>query len=565
MNKLNSKFFQSLLIALILLGVVSSARAAWTPPTTAPPGDAGGSVPLNTSVNSQTKAGNLTLGNWLALGSGNTVGLQAGDLSAGGVGLFNGLGLLSGGLRLGISKVNGVDADPPVAGSVLQSVDTLGNAAWVAGGSGVTWPLLAPLGSVNAPSYSFTGTPATGLWSGGGNTINFSSNGSNKLQVNSNGIGVLGNSSVAVGATSANASAVLDLISTTKGFLPPRMTTAQRDAIASPATGLVIFNTSTGQHEGRTASGWVALGSSGASSLWTASGNDIYNSNSGNVGIGTSNPSSKLHLFGPLRIGSGDSVSTRVDLHRVDSGSRTAALGYLAANNSLYLSNDEGGSILFRIGGTNYAAMQSGGANGVFTLFGTNPTALFQGSIPSLSLKTTQSGNREWRLAGGYVSASTFSLVDATAGQARMTVDSSGRVGIGMTPTTYALEVSGGAGKTDGSNVWSVVSDARFKNIVDYIPNALALVEKMKPIRYEWNELHDQKYGKEPGIKYGFTAQNVREVIPEFIKSDKEGYLWINSSGYEAVLTKAIQEQQKQIDELKQIVCADHPEAALCR
>lgn len=38
-------------------------------------------------------------------------------------------------------------------------------------------------------------------------------------------------------------SAMLDVNSTTKGFLPPRMTTAQRTAIASPAAGLTIFNT----------------------------------------------------------------------------------------------------------------------------------------------------------------------------------------------------------------------------------------------------------------------------------------------------------------------------------
>ena len=39
------------------------------------------------------------------------------------------------------------------------------------------------------------------------------------------------------------ASAQLEIVSTTKGFLPPRMTSAQRDAIASPAAGLVVYNT----------------------------------------------------------------------------------------------------------------------------------------------------------------------------------------------------------------------------------------------------------------------------------------------------------------------------------
>ncbi|MDI1307622.1 MAG: hypothetical protein PSX42_22635, partial [bacterium] len=40
-----------------------------------------------------------------------------------------------------------------------------------------------------------------------------------------------------------NPSAVFELESKTKGFLPPRMTTLERDAIVSPAIGLTIYNT----------------------------------------------------------------------------------------------------------------------------------------------------------------------------------------------------------------------------------------------------------------------------------------------------------------------------------
>jgi hypothetical protein len=50
--------------------------------------------------------------------------------------------------------------------------------------------------------------------------------------------------SVGIGAnTSINASAILDITSTTKGFLPPRMTLAQRTAIGTPATGLIVYQT----------------------------------------------------------------------------------------------------------------------------------------------------------------------------------------------------------------------------------------------------------------------------------------------------------------------------------
>ena len=62
--------------------------------------------------------------------------------------------------------------------------------------------------------------------------------------------------------SAANTSAMLDVKSTTKGLLPPRMTTAQRDAIVSPATGLVIFNTTTNSLETKNSSGWVSLSSS---------------------------------------------------------------------------------------------------------------------------------------------------------------------------------------------------------------------------------------------------------------------------------------------------------------
>lgn len=47
------------------------------------------------------------------------------------------------------------------------------------------------------------------------------------------------------GTETPDASALLDMVSTTQGFGPPAMTTAQRDAISAPRAGLMIYNTST--------------------------------------------------------------------------------------------------------------------------------------------------------------------------------------------------------------------------------------------------------------------------------------------------------------------------------
>lgn len=53
------------------------------------------------------------------------------------------------------------------------------------------------------------------------------------------------NAQVGIGTVTPDASSVLDVTSTTAGFLPPRLTTVERDAIASPSQGLIIFNTDT--------------------------------------------------------------------------------------------------------------------------------------------------------------------------------------------------------------------------------------------------------------------------------------------------------------------------------
>ncbi len=75
--------------------------------------------------------------------------------------------------------------------------------------------------------------------------------------------------------SSANASALLDVKSTAKGILIPRMTKIQRNSIASPATGLMIFQTgpdSIGFHY-YTGSSWSWVTSSSNGSDWRLAGN----------------------------------------------------------------------------------------------------------------------------------------------------------------------------------------------------------------------------------------------------------------------------------------------------
>jgi hypothetical protein len=75
----------------------------------------------------------------------------------------------------------------------------------------------------------------------------------------SNLMSVLDNGNVGIGTNAPNASAVLQADSTTKGFLPPRMTTAEKNAIATPAAGLMVYDTTLNKLCVRTATAWETI------------------------------------------------------------------------------------------------------------------------------------------------------------------------------------------------------------------------------------------------------------------------------------------------------------------
>jgi hypothetical protein len=62
---------------------------------------------------------------------------------------------------------------------------------------------------------------------------------------------------VGIGAPSPSSSAILELASTNKGFLPPRMTTAQRDAVNPKPAGLMIYNTTVNIMQYWNGSSWI--------------------------------------------------------------------------------------------------------------------------------------------------------------------------------------------------------------------------------------------------------------------------------------------------------------------
>jgi hypothetical protein len=122
-----------------------------------------------------------------------------------------------------------------------------------------------------------SGTDYTDMGLEGSGLVSLKSNGTAFLYGNSAG-------SVNVGSSTIDASAKLSVTSTTQGFLPPRMTTTQKNAISSPASGLMVYDNTLGKYNYYNGSSWQELGA--GASQWTSSGANISYA-TGNVGIGT--------------------------------------------------------------------------------------------------------------------------------------------------------------------------------------------------------------------------------------------------------------------------------------
>jgi hypothetical protein len=177
-----------------------------------------------------------------------------------------------------------------------------------------------------------------------------------------------------IGTASPSASAKLDVSSTTQGLLMPRMTQSERDAISSPATGLMIFQTNnTPGFYYYTGSAWQAVSSSGSSS-----GADIYGNGAagaltvtvGNTVDWSASPPSDLNFqFSSITI-----AGTLI----VPSGTKIRCSGNVSITGTI---------TVLPAGNTNFATVGDKGIAHTIAVFSTHtyvPQAVRTASIPSL-------------------------------------------------------------------------------------------------------------------------------------------------------------------------------------
>jgi Chaperone of endosialidase len=140
-------------------------------------------------------------------------------------------------------------------------------------------------------------------------------------------------------------------------------------------------------------------------------------------------------------------------------------------------------------------------------------------------------------------------LLQSSSGASALAITTSNSVGIGTTAPDQKLSVNGDASKT-GGNTWLSFSDERLKNIKGRFNPGLKAVMQLQPIRYEYKR--DNPLGLvSEGDHIGFGASAVQKVIPEAVTRSQSGYLMLNSDPILWTMLNAIKEQQKEIAELK--------------
>jgi cell division protein FtsB len=270
----------------------------------------------------------------------------------------------------------------------------------------------------------------------------------------------------------------------------------------------------------------------------------------GNVGIGTTDPGAKLHVHG----GPGTFISVSGNMPAGDGNQ--GLIGYNLTNSSaggtwrMYLADPDGG-------------------------FGVTPRSFEIWEYPANS-------------GGGFCCRARLRIMssDGLGNPTEVVINSAGNVGIGTTTPGFKLDVIGWiAARSDYGDIVYIGGDnagndaqmgisSTTKNAVTFWNDATGvqnicyaqnfvsssdttLKENINDLNYGLKEvmmLHpisfNYKKGDDKRKRVGLIAQEVQKIMPELI--DQKENLYMHYMDYTAVLTKAIQEQQKQIQDQQQ-------------
>jgi hypothetical protein len=417
-------------------------------------------------------------------------------------------------------------------------------------------------GTVSLPSITNIGDTNTGIFFPAADTIAFTEGGTEAARFDSSGQLLIGATSgsyplVVKKAASSSDSSTISVVSGTAGYAQVLLGDTVSDAV-----GYLAYNNSTNSLE---------MATNGSERMRIDS--------SGNVGIGTSSPTTRLSVVSATNAGISVNDGT-VNTIIYNSTGGVGSIGTTTnhpvdfyANNSARMRLDTSGNV--GIGTTNTAP-----ANGTGLVVGSS------GSIARIDMRNSTTGLASGDGTSFYLSGNDFTIENretgfvafATSLTERMRIDSSGNLLLTTAGNYFQLKsastlfnISAQAGGNDflritangtqrfqfndigaaynSTGTWGTISDARLKeNIVD-ATSKLDKVNQLRVVNYNLKSDPDVK-------QIGFIAQEIEQVFPSLVDNldeDGEGgyFKSVKTTVLIPILVKAIQEQQAIITDLK--------------
>lgn len=130
----------------------------------------------------------------------------------------------------------------------------------------------------------------------------------------------------------------------------------------------------------------------------------------------------------------------------------------------------------------------------------------------------------------------------------QMRITSTGNVGIGVTAPSHILQINGQGRATNSA--WATTSDIRLKNIDRPFEYGLKELLKINTYRFHYKKDNPLKLPSDKDFQ-GVMAQELQKVIPEAVTKQADGYLTVNSDPVFWTMVNSIKEQQKIIDDQK--------------
>jgi hypothetical protein len=251
---------------------------------------------------------------------------------------------------------------------------------------------------------------------------------------------------------------------------------------------------------------------------------------SGNVGIGTSSPTSLLHVYNSgsgdagVRIGNAQNGIT-TDIGRQGAaayGATGAGEGFVYSGGPMAIMADSGSGIIkFATGGPTERARIDTSGN---LLVGTTTTTVTNGGIAA-----------QPNYDGTGISAIEIGHPSAASGGARYLIFSLNNV--------FAGSVTQGAGNTVAFNT---SSDARLKENIADADDASSLIDAIQVRKFDWKTDNSHQ-------RYGFVAQELVDVVPEAVTNliDPEEMMGVDYSKLVPMLVKELQSLRARVAQLE--------------